>query len=59
MLVKLYNQWREGWAEVETDRAATLTFQEAILLKIEIILENFKIKLIHIPAKKNLHMIDH
>jgi hypothetical protein len=59
MSVKLYNQGKKDWAEVETDRAATLKFQETKSLKIKKMLEHFKMKLIHIPAKENLHMTDH
>jgi hypothetical protein len=55
MSVNLYNQGKKGWA----DRAATFNFEVAKSLKIKRLLEKFQIKLIHIPAKENLHMIDH
>jgi hypothetical protein len=50
---------KKGSAELEIGRGATLKFQEAKSLKTERLLNNFKMKLIHTPAKKNLHMIDH
>jgi len=41
MSVNVHNQRKKGWAEVETDRAATLAFQEAKSLKTKRLLKNF------------------